>query len=390
MKIYSVLLLLCLALAGCASNPVGPETARFLNDRAFLPSTQHIDVDDIFAVSPAMRHYLHTEIADHLIAVGRQQGLFDALYRKDQLKLEYDSTMTRTASQAFAAHSGNCLSLVIMTAALAKELGMSVRFQRVYTDEAWNRAGGIFFASGHVNLTLGKKSTDPRVHYDENHLMTIDFYPVGELEVQHAWVIEEKTIVAMYMNNRAAETLVQGKLDDAYWWAREAIIQDPGFMNSYNTLGVIYRRHHNPREAEQILEYVLQRDPLNSQALSNLILVMDDAGRRVESAELTRKLQQIEPYPPYHFFMIGQKAMRAHDFQTARDQFAREIKREPTNPEFNVWMAAAYLGLGDTKLAQKYLTAAIENSTTRSEHDLYAAKLDHLKSLQTAANGSGS
>jgi Tfp pilus assembly protein PilF len=377
-------------LAGCAGAPVTPQSAKFFSDRSFSPPSQRINADDIFAVTPAMKHYLHTEIADQLLASGRQHGLFDALYRKDQLKLEYDSTMTRTASQAFAARTGNCLSLVIMTAALAKELGMAVHYQRVYTDEAWNRSDGIFFASGHVNLTLGKRNTDSRIHFDETHLMTIDFYPVAELEVQHAWTIEEKTIVAMYMNNRAAETLVQGQLNDAYWWAREAIIRDPGFISAYNTLGVIYRRHHNLREAEQVLEYVLQQEPQNAQALSNLILVMDDGGRSAESAVLARKLLQIEPYPPYHFFMIGQKAMRAQDFQTARDQFAREIKREPTNPEFNFWLAAAYIGLGETKLAQKYLTAAIENSTTRGEHDLYAAKLDRIKSHNNSAGGSGS
>jgi hypothetical protein len=33
------------------------------------------------------------------------------------------------------------------------------------------------------------------------------------------------------MNNRAAEALVQGKIDDAYWWAREALVQSPAFMS---------------------------------------------------------------------------------------------------------------------------------------------------------------
>jgi hypothetical protein len=46
----------------------------------------------------------------------------------------------------------------------------------------------------------------------------------------------------MYLNNRAAERYTLGLIDDAYWWARAAIIQDPRFLSSYNTLGIIYQR----------------------------------------------------------------------------------------------------------------------------------------------------
>jgi transglutaminase-like putative cysteine protease len=52
-----------------------------------------------------------------------------ALYQPDQIRLEYDAAVTRNAAQAFEARTGNCLSLVIMTAALARELGLTVRYQ---------------------------------------------------------------------------------------------------------------------------------------------------------------------------------------------------------------------------------------------------------------------
>ena len=64
-----------------------------------------------------------------------RQALFDALYQPDQLKLEYDAAMTRNAAQAFAVRSGNCLSLVIMTAAFAKEMGLDVRYQNVFGED---------------------------------------------------------------------------------------------------------------------------------------------------------------------------------------------------------------------------------------------------------------
>jgi len=62
------------------------------------------------------------------------------------------------------------------------------------------------------------------------------------------------------------EALVRGHVDDAYWWAREAIVQSPDLLMPYNTLGAIYRRHGNPREAEAVLASVRQRDPNYTQA----------------------------------------------------------------------------------------------------------------------------
>ena len=100
------------------------------NDHLFVAATERISADDVFALSDEMKRYLDTEIAGQIRAKGSRQGLFDALYSKGQLKLEYDSVMTRNAAQAFAARSGNCLSLVIMTAAFAKEMGLPVRYQR--------------------------------------------------------------------------------------------------------------------------------------------------------------------------------------------------------------------------------------------------------------------
>src|SRR6266850_1821930 len=124
-------------VAGCASAPVEQRTDHLFQDKLFGAPSERINPEDILAVSSEMRHYVRYEIADQLATKGRQKGLFDALYDKNQLKLDYDAAMTRNAAQAFAARSGNCLSLVIMTAALAKELDLTVEYQKVFVDAVW-------------------------------------------------------------------------------------------------------------------------------------------------------------------------------------------------------------------------------------------------------------
>jgi Flp pilus assembly protein TadD len=381
MKIWAVLLF-SMILAGCATTPVAPRPEGLFNDHWFPAPSERISADDVFAFSSEMQRFLNAEIADQVRTKGGKQGLFDALYSKGLLKLDYDSALTRNAAQAFDARSGNCLSLVIMTAAFAKKMGLSVQYQSAVADETWSRSGGIYFFIGHVNLTLGKHQSYFGFGRDASDLMTIDFLPPQQLRGLHTRVIGEETIVAMYMNNRAAEAFTRGQLNDAYWWAREAIGQDPRFLSAYNTLGVVYWRHGDLAAAERVLASVLEREPANTRAMSNLASVLNDQGRVAEARILNRKLEQMDPNPPFSFFNAGLKAMRDGDYRSARDLFTKEVDRAEYYHEFHFWLALAYVGLGEIEKARKHMAIAIDNSPTRTEHDLYAAKLDRIRTYR--------
>jgi Flp pilus assembly protein TadD len=377
---YSAILGLCTLLAACSHAPVAPPPAQLFSDHLFAAPSERISADDVFALSDAMRRYLETEMAGPMLSKGLHKGLIDALYSKNQLRLEYDASITRNASQAFEARSGNCLSLVIMTAAFAKALRLSVEYHSAFVEPSWSRVGGMYFLSGHVNLTLAGKWIGARAAYATGELLTIDFLPAQELRGLRTWVISEQTILAMYMNNRAAEAVAQGQLNDAYWWGRTAIGQDPAFLSAYNTLGVIYLRHGDWPQAERVLGYVLEREPANAQALSNLALALEKQGRVAESSVLHRRLAQIEPYPAFYFFDRGLAAMRLGDFKAARDLFAREVDRDPYYHEFQFWLGVAKLRLGDLGEARKHLALAVEYSPTRGDRDRYTAKLERIRS----------
>jgi len=181
------------------------------------------------------------------------------------------------------------------------------------------------------------------------------------------------------MNNRAVESMSRGRLDDAYGWAREAVRQDPRFLSAYNTLGAVYWRHGNAGEAAQVFSYVLDREPANASAMSNLVPALSALGRAPESKELARKLAALEPNPPFGFYNRGLAAMQAGDFKTAKAMFAKEVDRAAYYHEFHYWLAVASLRLGDVDDARKHLAIALETSTTRNDHELYAAKLDRIR-----------
>jgi len=376
------ILFICALVSACAIQPTAqPRPDHLFNDAAFRARSTPAD-GDVFALSEAMRRYLGDAIGPQLRRMGRLEALIDALRNGAHLKLEYDSAVTRTAAEAFDLRAGNCLSLVIMTAALAKELGLLVYYQRVYSEETWSRDGDILFRSGHVNLILGQRTGDRIAASDQNRQVTVDFLPQEDVRGYRTRPIEERTVIAMFMNNRAAESLARAQIDDAYWWARDAISTDSGFLDAFNTLGVVYSRHGNLREAERVYRRLLEREPDNPTVISNLAAVLRAAGQPEVAQALLQKLQSIEPYPPFHFLDQAQLALKSGDFRAAIDLFDRELARNPSYHAAHSGLAAAYFHLGDFASARAYFTAAMQNSTTRRDHELYAAKLERLRSYQ--------
>ena len=379
MKLVLLLAAACLAAACATAPPPAPPAPSLFNDALFAPPKERIDAREIFAVDEAMRRYVHEEIGRELQKHGLQKGLFEALYTRNRLKLEYDAAMTRTAAQAFAARQGNCLSLVIMTAALARELGLEVRFQRVIADDMWSRSGELYFVSSHVNVVLAGSKSDPMRRVDERQLFTIDFLPPRPKAITRTRELTDENILSMFMNNRAAEALAAGRADDAYWWARAAIEQDPKYLSALNTLGVVYKKKGAYKEAERAFARLLEREPGNLHAMANLSIAYKDQGRFVEAKALEDRVRALQPQAPFYFFDRGLEAMEQGEFAVARTLFLREVERDAYYHEFHFGVAVASLWLGDVETARKHLAIALENSPTRSDRAIYAGKLAKLR-----------
>lgn len=383
MKCIAILLSLVLSLlAGCAS--VQPPAAPLppFADARFAPPTEPVGAQDLFTLSPAMHSYLNSQaFTRQLRQSGPRRGLVEALYSKTDLKLEYESSKTRTAAETYADRSGNCLSLVIMTAAFAKELRMPVRFRSVDVGNAWSRKAGLYLGSAHVNVAVGEPVDSVFRGNGMNEFLVVDFIPQDEAERLRARELDEDDIVALYMNNRAAEMLVQDRIDDAYWWARAAVDKRPGLIAALNTLAVVYNRRGELALAEQTYRTALLREPENVMVMRNLQPVLATLGRHAEASALAQRIASIEPFPPYHHFDQGMLALRAGDFDKARGLFEREVKRAPYNDEFLFWLGVTHLRLGDLKHAREQIAKAVDNSTRQEMRQLYSAKLAYLRQV---------
>jgi tetratricopeptide (TPR) repeat protein len=369
-----------LILSACASVTVLKPQAELFNDPLFANKITLPGPDDIFKTDASMKAFIAKEIEPEIKYVGAQLALHNALGDNARLKIEYNASFTPTAVEAFHSRSGNCLSLIILAAAFAKELGLPIHYQNVISkNEDWTRSNGLYINSGHVNLLVGKGRTDNITGGELHRKVLIDFLPPDEAAMTRTVGVEENTIVAMYMNNRAGEALARNQVDQAYWWASGAIKTDLQFAYAYNTLGAIYMRKNQFELAEKSIRIAMQLDPKNTANISNLISVLNTLGRTGEAGHLQEKLRRDFPTPPFYFFNLGMQAMGKNEFLNAKLLFIKEIKHAPQYHESHFWLGIAHLRLGEIEAAQKELAIAKESSTTPKDFALYSAKLDHLK-----------
>ncbi|HXA47335.1 MAG TPA: hypothetical protein VNW52_06880, partial [Burkholderiaceae bacterium] len=290
------------------------------------------------------------------------------------------------ASEAFEAHTGNCLSLVLLTSAMAKELHLPVRYQSVVGVTDWSQADNLFVSIGHVNLVMDQVPAEFEWKSWSAAPYVIDFLPPDKANVLETRLISEETVLAMYSNNRAVESLIKGQVDNAYWWAKEALRQDPTFFSAYVTFGVIYRTKHHLEMADLVLARVSSQDPDNTTLLTDRILVLRDLGKDQEAKTLSARLASLDPHPPMSYYNQAQVEMNTGHFESARRLYEKEIARDPYHHEFEFGLARVYFSLNDTKQAAIHLKRAMDLSTSTQARSLYAAKLDHLNALGIHSN----
>ncbi len=381
--------LACLLAAACATvpAPAPAPTAAALGalfaDANMAKPSEAPTAENLFALSGPMKAYLNSKtFQDAVQTRGAEMGLVDALYAKESLKLDYDDSVTRDAAATFASRRGNCLSLVIMTAAFAKALKLDVRFQDVRISADWSRNGNLYVGSNHVNLSVAAPAAVSFSNFQKlTNRITIDFVPSSQAGEQSVRKLSENMIKAMYLNNRAVEELEHQRFDNAYWWARAAIVQEPGYTAAHNTLGVIYHRRGDSGMAERVFAGALARTPQDPMLMKNLVPVLEHLGKGAEARILAAQVAALDPEPPLHFFESGIRAMEAGQYLDAKKLFAREADRSPFNHELHYWLGLAHLRLGEAQAARKELTIALSYSNSVEASHRYSSKLAYLRSL---------
>lgn len=315
----------------------------------------------------------------------RSKALLLFIFKHNEQGLQYVNGQTLTAAQTLQQGQANCLSLTILAYSLANSLGFPSEFRDVAIPEYWITRNGESFLNGHVNLQV--QAVYPMemmsAAYREGTHYLIDFergLGVGRLPYD---IIQKTDIIALFYNNKAAETLEHGDANRAFAYLRAAARVQPRLPDTWNNMAIWYKRQGNLAKAEMAYQQSLRLDPQNSNTISNLAILYRDTKRTAQAVMLEKRVAKLRETNPYYFLMLGNEASDHAQWDTAKLFYQRSLNLNDRIAETHFAMAKVLLQQGQYQRAAMYLNHARRLTSPGKERDVYQHKLDVL---QTVAN----
>ena len=364
-------------LAACASHPPAEERpvrpvlefpSALFGDRPRIP-----EIGDVFALSEErQQHFLryfrepfrsgtapHRRVHQYLVNV------------TDQFDFHND---TFTANEALNASAGNCLSLAILTTALANLADVEVGYQLVEGSPIYELRGDVGVRGLHVRSLLYDPSSTTRI--GQRNGIKIDYFPDGsERFVDN---LSHDEYYALYYSNVAGESIAAGDINAAYWHLLESLRLAPDNGKALNMMAVVYHRAGDAARAERIYRYGIDWLPDKVSFLRNYRTLLERQGRSEEAAAVSVRLAEIDEPNPFDWLAAGRSAYNNGDYRGAIDMFQRAADISPYFGRAYLGIALAHYQLGETERAERYLRQAIEKTQRISTRSMYEAKLAAL------------
>ncbi|MEL7448908.1 MAG: tetratricopeptide repeat protein [Pseudomonadota bacterium] len=380
---------LCVLLSGCSTAPV-IETAE-------QPATLDLQTDvfgerpDIVSVSG-----IHTLTDDQqrdfqrYFTNARNKGTPPHRRVYDYLALETSNFdyqgRTSTASEALDSASGNCLSLAILTTALAKLANVEIDYQLIDSDPVFQASGGVIRRSRHVRSLL--YDADSEVDQNATSFMfvrrariAVDYFP--SKTDRFIANIDEAEYFALYYQNIAADALEDGDLNRAYWLSMESLKFSELSPESLNMLAIVFDRAGHPGKSEEIYKYGIEHATRQVSLLRNYGKFLKRNGRLSEAEQVNKRLAALDDPNPFDWIFAGQEAYGNGNYHRAIRWFEKSAELAPYLHESHFGLARAHFRLGNMTQAEKALEQAIANAGQSSTRQLYEAKLHALSASNT-------
>ena len=295
------------------------------------------------------------------------EQILDLVFR--HLDLEYSLYPTRTATDTYAARSGNCLSFVNLFVGIAREKRLNPFYVEVEDHQRWDYRGGMVISHGHIVAGL----------YVDGELRTYDFLPYRSKSYRKFRPIDELQATAHYYNNLGAEALLRDENQRAEELLTLAHGLAPDFRRATSNLGVAFLRLGRDAEAVDLLSAAAEEAPDDSTLLSNLARAYQAQGRLELAGQILDQVELSNHASPFFFVYRGDLALAEGKPAQALEYMADALRRESEAPEVHLGLVRAYLALGDLDKAQHHLERALKLDATHAEARRYVAMLQTLR-----------
>jgi len=353
-------------MAGCAGQvvyeppPLVYETELLTGERLFGAPVE-LDLAPVAAVSAsddAMRAYVAQRTAGVHLSASRLrlliQGLLDDGYFTPA---NYDARETLTASEAFRARTGNCLSFTNMFVAMAREAGLDAVYQVVDVPPSWEAESGFLIRYTHINVLM----RGMRITRAMNEIVTVDFNVIQPDPEHPRRIVSDSYAESLYYANHSVDLLRRERPREAFAHLRRAIELAPRNADLWVNLAALYGTRKDLSSAIEAYEVALQIEPRSRAALSGLARSHAQSGNPVLAAEYEAQARNYLETNAYYHLALAQSAYVRGDDTAALESINRalELRRRSGRFHFVKGLIEERLGKLDAaresfRLAKRY------------------------------------
>ena len=368
----------CLLIAqACANAPVvPPQLPEFSlrNDALFGVQPQLISTQDIHKLTQAQESAFFQFVNG---SVERNNPAHERVmhYLLKVLKgFEYQNT-TFTAAETLARGQGNCLSLAILTTALAKLANVPIGYQLADSSPVYALEGSIVVKGVHIRIVLFDKGWQAGEDKLVSRLgsVRIDYFPSGTERFLSD--ITEQQYIARYYRNLAVRALAVQDYTRSYWLTVQSMEIEPLSADALNTLAVVYRRAGHPIQAEAIFRYGTRNIPDDLSMLKNYRYLLAQQKRSDEVAALGVRIAALDDPSPFYLYQAAYDFYENKNYREAIRMYKKAIAVAPYLHEARLGLSLSYYQLAHKRMAERELHAAIERAHVPETRSLYEAKL---------------
>lgn len=281
---------------------------------------------------------------------------------------------TFTAEETLTEDAGNCLSLAILTTALANLVGLETQYQKVNSAPIYHRHDNIMHTSGHVRTIIYARETKPEenVLILQRRSVIVDYFPAAN-DVGGDFV-DKKDFISMFYQNLAGDALVTGDFDAAFSFLQEALKHNQYNPHTLNTLAVLYNQVEHKQNTEKLYEFAIKNTKRTVNLVSNYAHYLQKQGKVDEAAHLLADVDANKDRNPYEWLDIANQHLDAEDYRLALKYFEKARQLGPYLHEVHFGLAKVYHHRGKKLEAIKSLNKALSLTYENTTKRLYTAK----------------
>ncbi|QJR81563.1 tetratricopeptide repeat protein [Alteromonas pelagimontana] len=376
--------ILLLQLAACASSQQPAVVAHPVLQDSLFPSYTIFAVEseaDIFYLDENAQQFVNSVIKPKDGDRENMRTLVKQIFDHSEKGLLYRGNANSVAWKTFEEQAANCLSLSIMTYAMAEYAGLDAQFYQVEIPEYWTRREGYNLLNGHINMRIS--ANDPAVNIiSADNYVDVDFDPQALRSHFPRQAISKREVVAMFYNNKGADALLDHSYTKAYAYFRQAALLQPDFGQVWVNLGVLYRMNDAPDAAEKSYRQALALEADNLTAWENLAILYRHTGQIDEAEAITASVEKKRESNPFYHYILGEQALEEEKYEQALTHYRRAMQLNRSQHEVLFGLGKTYYELGDVTLAKKYLELAARYAPNLQDENRYRGKLSALQSAR--------